>query len=138
MILSEALEIISEDLYDTSEELSDGLPEGSNSEWGYDSQLAVEIAEAVIRWNHRKKSVIKDPYVIWKYQDGKFQKDSIEMYQEDAYREWYRLTGGNRRNHNSDFEVYYILESAKWNQEVEAEEADDFSVRYLLNKSFGD
>lgn len=51
----EALDIISEHLSDTvSQVLSDGLPDGADSDLDFDTQLVKDIALAVKRWTVRK------------------------------------------------------------------------------------
>lgn len=58
MTKDEALDIISEHLGSTVEEvLSDGLPDGSSEDLGYDSQLIKDIALAVNRWKIRIKKL---------------------------------------------------------------------------------
>lgn len=140
MTLEEALNVISENLYSSYEELKSGLPGGTLADWNYDERLVVEIAEAVVRWKSRQRT-IQDPYVVWFFDGLDWKKVSKEMYQEDAYREWYRLTGGGRKQNDSKCETYFYLGSADETLEgrhpVEEEE-DDFSVNYLLNKSFGE
>ena len=64
------------------------------------------------------------------------------MYQQDAYKEWYRLTSGGKINSNSNFEQYYYLGKSNIHlvdKDIQVESDDDsISIRYLLNKSFGD
>lgn len=140
MNVEEALKLISLHLYNTSRELSDGS-DLEDPKYGYDHQLIIEIGQAVSRWKDRQTSKIEDPYLVWVCRDGKFMKASPEMYQEDAYREWYRLTNGGKQHHNSGFELYYVLEKANWDpnscDEPTVEIEDGFSSNYLLNKSFG-
>ncbi len=52
--LNQALDEISEVLYAIYKELYDGLPEGSNPEWGYDAELVIDIAAAVASWRIRQ------------------------------------------------------------------------------------
>ena len=141
MNLEQALDLISDVAYDSYKELIDGLPEGSNSEWNYDVQLVMELAEAWQRWRDRQDA-IEDPYVVWHFDGSKWSKITKEMYQEDAYKDWYRLTKGCTENHNASFERYYYLGSAheelEGRHEFEEEDDDDFSIGYLLSKSFGE
>ena len=53
--ISKALDIIGDQLYDTSKELCDGLPDGDNPEWGYDEELVKDILIAVQAWNTRQE-----------------------------------------------------------------------------------
>lgn len=53
MTLDEALRLIGDAFGNFDRTLSDGLPDGDDSDWGYDEQLVKEIAEAVVRWNAR-------------------------------------------------------------------------------------
>ena len=137
----EALDIIGDSMYFVHRELCEGLPDGSNPEWGYDEQLVVEIAEAVVKW-HSRQHQIKDPYVVWFYNGFSWSKVTEEKYQEEAYKDWYALTESGKIRNNSTCETYYFLGSAdlvltdKYDPDTLKEE-DDFSIGYLLNKSFG-
>lgn len=51
--IQKALDVIGFALAETETELCDGLPDGSESHWGYDEQLVRDIALAVHRWNQR-------------------------------------------------------------------------------------
>lgn len=141
MELREALKIISDSLYSSYEELSDGLPNGANPEWEYDEQLVLDVAEAVIRWQSRLHQ-IKDPYVVWFFDGMVWSKITEEKYQEQAYKDWYRLTEGGVVKSKPTDETYYFLGSpdlvllGRHDPEELAIE-DDFSIGYLLNKSFG-
>jgi hypothetical protein len=136
----EALSVISDSLYSAYKELSDGLPGGSDEEWGYDEELVIEIAEACIKWKARK-SDIEDPYVVWYFDNESWSKITTDMYQEDAYKEWWRLTSAGKERHDSSSETYFFLGSSNevlsGRHGVEVED-DDFSIGYLLNKSFGE
>lgn len=137
----EALEIISNSMYASYEELFDGLPEGSNADWGYDEQLVLEIAEAVLRWKSRLNR-IKDPYVVWYFDGSRWFKITEEKYQEQAYKDWYSLTKGGKEKSKATEPTYYFLGPAdlvlsERHDPEELKEEDDFSINYLLSKSFG-
>ena len=138
MDLNDALDIISDILYNSSKELRDGLPGGPDEEWGYDEELVIEIAKACSEWQSRQ-SVIQDPYVVWFFDGAAWSKVTEEMYQEDAYKEWYKLTECGANQNNQSCDTYYFLASST--EELigrhREEEADNFSARYLLSKSFG-
>jgi hypothetical protein len=53
--LNIAFGVISGCLCDCAKELSDGMPGGSNPEWGYDRQLVLDIAQACHTWTSRQK-----------------------------------------------------------------------------------
>lgn len=53
MTLQEAIDEISLALGNVDETLLQGLPEGSNPEWGYDEQLVLEIGQACKSWDER-------------------------------------------------------------------------------------
>jgi len=137
--LEEALEAISNALYGTYKELVDGMPGGSYEEWGYDEQLAIEIGQAVDRWRNRKSN-IQDPFVVSLFNGTSWSRVTEDMYQEDAYKEWYRLTNGGKTQAGPKDETYYYLGSSKeeldGRHRIEKEE-DGFSINYLLEKSFG-
>lgn len=136
----EALEVISGALYGAYKELIGGLPGGSDEEWGYDEDLVVEIAEACARWKSRQ-SHLEDPYTVWFFNGSDWLRFTEDMYQEKAYKEWYRLTDGGKENCDSSSETYFFLGSS--NAELSGRhnddlEEDDFSISYLLNKTFGE
>ena len=135
----EALKIVSDILYETYKELRDGLPGGSDEEWGYDEELVIDIAKACLRFQNRK-SILQDPYVVWFFNGSEWSVASEEMLMEDAYKEWYKLTCGAKKQRDSSFETYYHLDllSNKPSGRHYLENDDDFSINYLLNKSFGD
>lgn len=54
MTLEEALKTVGNTLGNVDETLSQGLPDGVNSEWGYDEKLVIEIGEACGRWRLRR------------------------------------------------------------------------------------
>ncbi len=56
--LKVAFGVIAGILGDCHDELADGLPDGSNPEWGYDSQLVLDIAQACHNWTDRQKEVV--------------------------------------------------------------------------------
>jgi hypothetical protein len=63
------------------------------------------------------------------------------MHQNEAYREWYALTSGAKDRCDASHETYYFLgrgNNAPIGRHSIEENEDDFSIRYLLNKSFGD
>lgn len=137
----EALEIISGSMYASYEELRDGLPNGPDDEWCYDEQLVIEVAEAVLRWQSRLNP-IKDPYTVWFFDGVIWSKMTKDKYQEEAYKDWYHLTQGGTVMHNSTCPTYFLLGSSNLKLEgrhlaEEFQEEDNFSISYLLNKSFG-
>lgn len=138
--LIKAFEIISQYAYNITVELKDGMSGGTNEDLGFDEKLAVDISKAFSDWRARTEE-IKDPYSVWFFDGERWSKVTKNLYQEDAYKEWYRLTSGGRKNSKPSFETYYFLGSSYANlvgrHEIEEQE-DDFSIRYLLNKSFGD
>lgn len=140
MDLVEALSLISDILYSSSKELSSGLPGGTDEELGYDEMLVMDIADACKRW-HGRQNYIKNPYVVWFFSEQSWAKVTEDMYQEDAYREWYRLTSGGERNNNRSCDSYYYLglsnEDPTSRHPKDNDDDDDFSTSYLLNKSFG-
>lgn len=136
--LEDALETISDVLSDASEELKGGLPGGSFEEWNYDEKLVRDIALACLSWQSRV-SPIQDPYSVWFFDGSSWERKTKDMYQEEAYKEWYRLTSGGKEMNNSSCKVYYHLCSSKetlLNRHCESDDEDDFSIGYLLNKSF--
>ena len=52
--IREALNVIAMASYSTYKDLTDGLPDGSNPEWGYDEQLVKDIHAAVQSWLIRR------------------------------------------------------------------------------------
>lgn len=133
--LEESLEIISSHAYNIAQELKASLSEGY-----FDEVLIQDISSAFLSWRERIEK-IKDAYCVWYWNGSLWSKASKDMYQEDAYREWYRLTKGGRKEFGPKCDTYYYLGSAKLSltekHPVESE-ADDFSIRYLLAKSFGE
>lgn len=132
--LSEALEIIEQSLPETHKELLYGL-----KNCNYDQELISDIAKAISSWKSKQR-YIKDPYVVHFFDGKSWSKITEEMYQQDAYRKWYSLTKGGKQNNDSRSKTYYFLGSAdlklEGRHQEEVEEED--SIRYLLNKSFGD
>lgn len=51
--LEEALSEIGDAFGNFDETIVQGLPDGCNSEWGYDRQLVLDLAEAVKKWKER-------------------------------------------------------------------------------------
>lgn len=60
MTLSKALRLIGDAFGDLDSVLRDGLPEGRDSDWGYDEQLVIDIGEAVVRWKSRLSQASKN------------------------------------------------------------------------------
>ena len=138
--IEQAISIISSHAYNSSNELESGLPTGSCSEMGYDEQLILDIAKAFTEWQTRKNQ-IQDPYCVWFFDGECWSKATKDMYKEDAYREWYRLTSGGRKMSKSSSSTYYFLGKSNlvlMGRHEDEPEQDDFSIRYLLSKSFGD
>ena len=54
MSTQDNLYIIADDMYSCYKELHDGLPNGAESQWGYDEKLVDDIANAILRWRKRK------------------------------------------------------------------------------------
>lgn len=136
----EAIQLISSYCYEGGQELKSGLPNGSCSDLGFDETLILEIAQAFSSWQSRINS-IKDPYTVWYYDGNVWSRLTKDLYQEDAYKEWYRLTRGGKQNNKASCETYYFLGSSNLKlvgRHEQAEEGDDFSIKYLLSKSFGD
>lgn len=138
--LEAALQTISSYSYNTYQDLLDGLPSGNSSDMGFDDQLVIDIARAFISWQSRLNE-IKDPYCVWYYDGNDWSKVTKDLYQEDAYKEWYRLTQGGKKNNKASCEMYYFLGPSSlklFGRHDQPEEGDDFSIRYLLAKSFGE
>jgi hypothetical protein len=56
MTLKEAMDLIGNILGpDVEDILYCGLPDGTSSEWGYDEQLAIDIAAVILKWRERQK-----------------------------------------------------------------------------------
>lgn len=55
MGLREDLDVIGNVLGDAEETLADGLPDGSEADWGYDEKLVADIAAACRAWQARKE-----------------------------------------------------------------------------------
>lgn len=56
MTQEQALDVIGEALGSKVEDiLWDGLPDGADSEWGYDEQLVLDIGVACVEWIARKE-----------------------------------------------------------------------------------
>lgn len=56
MTKEQALDVIGEALGGKVEEvLWDGLPDGADSEWGYDEQLVLDLGTACVEWIARKE-----------------------------------------------------------------------------------
>lgn len=138
--IEQALSKIANHAYNSSAELESGLPTGGCPEMGFDEQLILDIAQAFTSWQARKNQ-IQDPYCVWYFNSSSWSKVTKDLYQEDAYKEWYRLTSGGRINSKPSFDSYYFLGPSSLTLEGRHDldaEKDDFSIRYLLNKSFGE
>jgi hypothetical protein len=133
--VEESLEVISDHAYSIAQELRSSLVDGY-----FDEDLIRDIGSAFLAWRDRVEK-IKDAYCVWYWDGSSWSKVSKDMYQEDAYREWYRLTKGGRKESGPKCDTYYYLGSTKLKMAekhpVESE-TDDFSIRYLLSKSFGE
>jgi hypothetical protein len=135
-----AMSIIASYAYSASTELKSGLPNGSCPEMGYDEQLILDIANAFTSWQSRKDR-IQDPYCVWFFDGDSWSKVTKDMYQEDAYKVWYKLTSGGRKMNNQSHSSYYHLGKSNLKlsgRHEEESQQDDFSIKYLLAKSFGD
>jgi hypothetical protein len=138
--VEKAISAIANHAYNSSIELSEGLPTGVSSEMGFDEQLIYDIAQAFEAWQSRKNQ-IQDPYCVWFFDGDKWSKTTKDMYQEDAYREWYRLTSGGKKMAKPSSPTYYFLGRSNLTLVVrhdDEQEEDDFSIKYLLSKSFGE
>lgn len=99
-----------------------------------------QIWQKLLAWRSRSNT-IQNPYCVWYWDGNSWSKLTKDMYQEDAYKEWYRLTRGGKFNASPKSENYYYLglsEEVLLNRHSYESEEDNFSIRYLLNKSFGD
>jgi len=137
--IKEAMELISLYSMDIYNSLSSGLENGSNSELGFDEELVLDIAKAFGNWRSRS-SKIKDPYVVWYFNGDSWSKVTKDLYQQDAYREWYRLTKGGKTNNGPNQACYYFLGPSNLileGRHLNEENAGD-SIGYLLSKSFRD
>lgn len=141
MTIDEALSIISNLLGpDVGKNFKRGLPNGSESSWKYDERLCIEVAESCLSWKDRL-CPIEDPWKVSFYNGNDWSDYTNKpMYHQDAYRVWYKVTeGGSVKNKSSCGEYYRLVKF--WHKfeldEPEDEEEDSFSIRYLLDKSFG-
>jgi hypothetical protein len=138
--VEQAISIIASHAYNTSVELQEGLPGGSCPEMGFDEELILEISTAFTSWQSRRNH-IQDPYCVWFFDGVAWSKATKDMYQEDAYKAWYRLTSGGKKLSKPSFDSYYFLGRSNLmlsgRHEVTPDE-DDFSIKYLLAKTFGD
>ena len=133
----EAISTIANHAYGVAKELEAELSDGS---LGLDDELIFDIAKAFLAWRSRTRE-IKDPYCVWHFDGSTWAKVTKDMYQEDAYREWYRITKGGKVKAKPTEESYYYLGSSGLILSGRHEETgpeDDFSIKYLLSKSFGD
>lgn len=132
----QSISIISSHAHSLARELEAELEDGT---LGLDDQLVHDIKNAFLAWRERTRE-IKDPYCVW-YFDGSWSKVTKDMYQEDAYREWYRLTKGGKMMSKALHGPYYYLGKSdlilSGPHEEESVE-DDFSIKYLLSKTFGE
>ena len=141
MSLEKSLDTIGKTLGPTVEEiLNDGLPEGSNPEWKYDEELINDIAAAIEKWVSRLDD-LEEPWVVSYFNSETWQTVSKKMTQPEAYKIWYQRTRCGKENCNPSFDCYFYMGPAKevlnGRHPIEEDE-DDFSLRYLLNKSFGE
>jgi hypothetical protein len=141
MDLKESLNIIGEKLGPSVEEiLYDGLPEGSESQWQYDEELINDIAEAVNNWVSRLDH-LQDPWLVSYFDSNSWTTISKKVTQTEAYKIWYKATKGGKENFDATSDTYFYMGSASevldGRHKVDEEE-DDFSISYLLNKSFGE
>ena len=138
--VEKAISVIANHAYNSSIELAEGLPTGVSSQMGFDEQLICDIAQAFEAWQSRINK-IQDPYCVWFFDGDKWSKVTKDMYQEDAYRQWYILTSGGKKMSKPSFPVYYYLGSSNLTlvgRHDDEQEEDDFSIKYLLSKSFGE
>ena len=142
MKIEDAFDLISLVLgSDIEDVLRDGLPDGKDYEdCGYDKRLVYDIASAVKAWQNRLSPLV-DPYVVSYFNGRIWTTVTEEMRQEEAYREWFELTKKGTEQCNPACKTYFYLhrtdEELNGRHEVEEEE-EDFSVKYLLGKSFGE
>lgn len=138
--LTEALSIISECLgLEVKKIISSDISVNKDLVLGYDEKLCIEIATACISWKNRV-CPIQDPWKV-----GFFNGESWELitnkplYQQDAYRIWYKQTNGGTQLHQKSCGQYYCLINYFKDFETndETQDEDDFSISYLLTKSFG-
>lgn len=133
----EAISIISSHAYSIARDLEVELEDGN---LGLDDQLIYDIKNAFVSWRERTRE-IKDPYCVWYFDGNIWSKVTKDMYQEDAYREWYRLTKGGKVMSKPSHSSYYHLGKSDLiltGPHEEESERDDFSIKYLLSKTFGD
>jgi hypothetical protein len=137
----EALNVIGYIFGDLEEVLGDGLPGGKNEEWNYDDQLVLDIAQACKRWEDRQTD-LEQPWSVSFFNGDDSTWETIEsgLRKEEAYRVWWSKTAGATEQQNSGSHNYYYMcpesEPLDGRHRFEEEE-DDFSYRYLLDKSFG-
>lgn len=140
MNFKEAKNIIGHCLNNIDEALLDGLPGGRNEEWNYDEQLIIDIGLACQQWEQRQ-SALEQPWAVSFYNGDTNSWELLDagLRKADAYRLWWAETHGATRSSNpADHNYYYMhLETEQLNGRHQPEtEGDDFSVRYLLDKSF--
>ncbi len=136
-MIKEYLTIIGKVFPSLKIELEDGLKENSFGQSKFDEALIRDIGVAVNRWIENQPKLV-DPYCVW-YFNRVWTPIVRDLTQADAYKEWYKLTKGATQNHKPEYSEYYVIESAFWKPEhlKEEEEEDDFSIKYLLEKTFG-
>ena len=142
MELQKALDTIGYILgVDIEEQLVRGLDED------YDPELIIDIAEACKKWEQRED----ERTITWNVHfydcpgeslgDGEWSIVAIGLSKNDAYRIWYEKTNGGKDQADSRSKSYYHFgrsdEELRGRHSWEKEE-DDFSVSYLLAKSFGE
>lgn len=135
--IQEAISTIANHSYGVAKALESELLDGS---LGLDDDLVYDITKAFLAWRSRTRE-IKDPYCVWHFDGTIWTKATKDMYQEDAYREWYRITKGGRIKAKPTEESYYYLGSSELvlsGRHEETTQEDNFSIKYLLSKSFGD
>jgi len=130
----EALNTIGYVLGEVEEELD------SNNK--FDDQIIIEIGQACKNWEDRQDD-LEVPWSVRLFDGNKkiwiMVKSGIKK--EEAYRVWYQQTSGGTLCNDSRSDSYYFMcpENIKlYDRHEYDDDDDDFSYRYLLNKSFGE
>lgn len=108
----------------------------------YDDQLIIDIGKACQRWEGRQSN-LEVPWVVRLFNGctNSWATISSGLKKEEAYRVWYNSTLGGTINNDSRSDNYYFMcpENIELSGRHEYyNEEDNFSYRYLLDKSFGD
>lgn len=109
-------------------------------EYQYDDELILEIGQACQKWRERQEAKTKGWSLY--YFNGETTTWAVvqdRMKQNQAYQLWYEKTKGNTTEHNKACHSFYYLGKdgeELSGREIDDDEEDDFSVSYLLEKSF--